>query len=81
MQEGSKLQGLHVIRLLQWFVLPPDERDTYEYASYVLANIAQVCGSPSLSRAAVDCEQLQSGRNLLMDKDRGQALAATPRVV
>ena len=48
MQEGSKLQGLHVIRLLQWFVLPPDERDTYEYASYVLANIAQVCGSPSL---------------------------------
>jgi hypothetical protein len=49
MQEGEAVQGLHVIRLLQWFIQPAagttPEADPYQYISYILTNISQV---PSL---------------------------------
>lgn len=46
MQEGEAVQGLHVIRLLQWFIQPSSgttpEADPYQYIAYILTNISQV---------------------------------------
>eukprot|EP00808_Paulinella_micropora_P008316 g60436.t1 len=57
MQQGTEMEGRHVIWLIDKFVapIPKDKPDKYKYLSHVLTNVSQ----------------LDSGRKLLMDPNRG----------
>ena len=42
MQEGTPLEGLHMRRLLSWFLLPPFAGDPYQHVASLLLNVSQL---------------------------------------
>ena len=42
MQEGTALEGLHLRRLLSWFLLPPFPNDPYQHVASLLLNVSQL---------------------------------------
>ena len=42
MQEGTPLEGLHLRRLLSWFLLPPFPTDPYQHVASLLLNVSQL---------------------------------------
>lgn len=48
-ERGGALKGLHVRKLIQWFVRPVSgDEDPFEYAGQILHNVTQVRSRPLL---------------------------------